>query len=128
MTPGVPQALRRIVRHVDEMSRTNDPATAARLGVMRRRAEARLAAAVSELSSAAQARDAPAELRALAASVRAGNATWEQCLLGKADDLAEVRAWYAAADRPARQDVEDNYEDEDDDDNQLDVFPFRRDR
>jgi hypothetical protein len=118
MTSSAPQALRRIVGHVEQLSSEQDPAAALRLGVMRRRAEVRLAAAVGELTAAAQARDAPAELRALAAAVRAGRVTWEQCVLGKADDLPEVRAFYGAA----GEDQRPTHDDEDDD---MGQFPFR---
>ncbi len=127
MTSVAPGALRRILRHVEEMTNgkyAHDPATELRLGVMRRRADARVAAAAGDLAAAAQARGAPAELRALAASVRAGKLTWEQCVAGKADNLPEVRAWYAPS-PPAGTGPRHSTDLDDDDD--MDQFPFRRD-
>lgn len=115
-TSCAPRALRRIVRHIDEMSSgpyRYDQATALRLEVMRRRAAVRVEAAAAELAAAAEARGAPGELRALARAVRTGRATWEQCVTGKADDLPEVQAWFGR--RPV------------DPDDDMDESPLRRD-
>ncbi len=121
-TSFAPGALRRIVRHVDEMSSgpyRDDEATAMRLAVMRRRAAVRVETAATELATAAGQRDAPPELRALARSVRAGNLTWEQCVSGKADDRPEVRVWLGTTEQPSGvHDDEDDYADE---------SPLRRD-
>lgn len=114
--------MRRIVRHLDEMSSSPhqyDQATALRLGVLRRRAAVRVEAAAEELARAAEARDAPGELRALARAVHAGHATWEQCVTGKADDLPAVRAWLGA--RPA------TVAPDEDMDADMDASPLRRD-
>ncbi|RZS41175.1 hypothetical protein EV193_103495 [Herbihabitans rhizosphaerae] len=45
---------------------------------------------------AAESEDAPAELKAVAAAVRAGKTTWEEFLAGEADHLSEVQAFYSA--------------------------------
>jgi hypothetical protein len=100
-----PRALRRIIRHLDEIAAAGhhrDPAIAYRFGVMTRRVSVRVAAAAGELAAAAGARDAPPELRSLAAAVRNGETTWEQCVTGKADHVPEVRAWHATTERRAR--------------------------
>lgn len=118
-TSFAPQALRRIVRHLDELSSgpyRHDAATATRLAVMRRRAAVRVEAAAADLANAAADRDAPRELRALARVVREGRVTWEQCVAGRADDLPEVRSWHAAGDGQA------SIEDDD-----MDESPLRRD-
>jgi hypothetical protein len=120
-TSFAPQALRRIVRHIDDMSSgpyLHDAATAMRLGVLRRRAEVRVEAAAAELANAAGERGASPELRALARAVRAGHLTWEQCVAGRADDLPAVRAWHAATDRHADPGEDDDY---------VDQSPLRRD-
>jgi hypothetical protein len=121
-TSFAPQALRRIVRHIDEMASgpyAHDAATAMRLDVLRRRAAVRVEAAASELAAAAGDRAAPYELRALARAVRAGHATWEQCVTGAADDLPEVRAWHGTTGRHG--------DAHDDDDDYMDQSPLRRD-
>ena len=123
VTSFEPQALRRIVRHIDEMAAgpyQHDAATAMRLGVMRRRAEVRVEAAAAELARAAEQRGAPPELWALARAVRAGHLTWEDCVAGRADDLPAVQAWHAAVDRPAEP---ADYGDDD----YMDQSPLRRD-
>jgi hypothetical protein len=123
-TSFAPQALRRIVRHIDEMSSgpyRHDAATAMRLGVLRRRAEVRIEAAAAELANAAGERGASPELWALARAVRAGYLTWEQCVAGRADDLPAVQAWHAATARPAA--AADFAEDDD----YVDQSPLRRD-
>lgn len=105
MAAAAPRALRRIIRHIDEMNvhqHHHNPAIAWQLRVMQRRASVRVLAAARELAAAAEAVDAPPELRALAASVRAGNTTWEQCVAGKADQLPEVRAWQEATEQRSR--------------------------
>lgn len=117
-TSFAPQALRRIVRHIDDMASgpyRHDAATAMRLGVMRRRAEVRVEAAAAELARAAEERGASPQLRTLARAVRAGHLTWEQCVTGRADDLPAVRAWQGATPQPAE---DDDYTDE---------SPLRRD-
>lgn len=92
-----PRALRHIVSGVEEMTSApgHDAATERRLELQRRRLAVRVTVAARQLAEEASAEGAPAELRRLAASVRAGNTTWEQCVAGKADDLPEVRAWSA---------------------------------
>jgi hypothetical protein len=132
-TSFAPQALRRIVRHIDEMSSgpyRHDATTAMRLGVLRRRAEARVEAAAAELANAAGDRGASPELRALARAVRAGHLTWEQCVAGRADDLPAVQAWHAATARPAdAADAADAGDAADaiEDDDYVDQSPLRRD-
>jgi hypothetical protein len=105
MAPFDPRALRQIIRYLDETAAAGyhrDPAVAYRLGVMSRRASVRVAAAAGELATAAGERDAPAELRSLAAAVRRGETTWERCVTGKASHVPEVRAWEATTERRAR--------------------------
>jgi hypothetical protein len=93
-------ALRHIVCRIEEMTSAPheyyDAATNYRLEALKRRALARVATAAREVATAAEAGDAPAELRALAALVRAGDTTWEQCVAGKADHLPAVHAWLSA--------------------------------
>jgi hypothetical protein len=107
-----PRALRHIVSGVEEMTSApgHDAATERRLELQRRRLAVRVTVAARQLAEEASAEGAPAELRRLAASVRAGNATWEQCVAGRADDLPEVRSWLAAEGRP-----QPNYLDENED-------------
>jgi hypothetical protein len=126
-TSFAPQALRRILRHIDELASgpyRHDAATATRLDVMRRRAAVRVEAAAAELANAAGTRDAPRELRALARAVREGRTTWEQCVAGRADDLPEVRSWHAASAGQAaiRAAIQDAGMDDD-----MDESPLRRD-
>lgn len=92
-----------------------DPAIAYRLAVLTRRVSVRVAAAARELAATARAEDAPAELRALAASVRAGNTTWEQCVAGKADHVPEVHAWNSTTVGPSRLAPVIEHDDDDDD-------------
>lgn len=119
MASGSVRALRRTLRYIDEMAEAGyhrDPSTAHRLEVLTRRVSVRVAAAAGELETAACATDAPPELRALAASVRAGNTTWEQCVAGKADHVPEARAWDPVTVRPSRRAPVVEHHDDDDDD------------
>jgi hypothetical protein len=52
-----------------------------------------------QLQQAAMAPDAPAELKAVAAAVRVGRTSWAVVAAGTGDQLPEVRALYAYADR-----------------------------
>lgn len=92
------RAIRQINDHLEAMARR--PGANAtddwRLDVMRRRAAIRVEAAAQELAGSAEAENATAELRGLAALVRSGAVTWQECLLGGADHLAEVQAWVRA--------------------------------
>jgi len=92
------RAIRQINDHLEDMaSRPGANATDDwRLAVMRRRAAVRVEAAARELADAAQAETATAELKGLATAVRSGSVTWQDCLLGRADDLPEVQAWVDA--------------------------------
>lgn len=92
------RAIRQINDHLEGMaSRPGANATDDwRLAVMRGRAAARVEAAARELADSAQAENATAELRGLAAMVRSGAVTWQECLLGRADHLPEVQAWVRA--------------------------------
>ncbi|RZS33985.1 hypothetical protein EV193_110135 [Herbihabitans rhizosphaerae] len=99
MSAATYRALRGIDKHLDEMARRPgaNGTDEWRLAIMRSRAAVRVDAAAKQLAAEAQAKDAPAELRGLAELVRAGGATWGECLLGKVDELPEVSAWLAAA-------------------------------
>lgn len=118
------RAIRQINDHLEAMARR--PGANAtddwRLDVMRRRAAIRVEAAAQELAGSAEAENATAELRGLAALVRSGAVTWQECLLGGADHLPEVQAWQdggspkdIAQDEPARKKPRPNHGEDDGD-------------
>lgn len=129
------RAIRQVNDHLEGMARR--PGANAtddwRLAVMRRRAAVRVEAAAMELAGSAQAENATAALRGLAAMVRSGAVTWQECVLGRADHLPEVQAWVRAdqdsespkeiaQDEPARKKPRVNRGAGDDDDGELTVF------
>lgn len=116
MSVVAPRVLRMMCRHFDVLSslgQRGGPDLEQRLAGWRHRVAARTDAAARELANAASAPNASPELKALAAAVRSGVTTWEQCVTGQADHLWEVRACATAEQPTNRRRTADAADDDD---------------